>query len=237
MDLYPAVDVQGGQVARVPPGHSTDPLAVAHAFATAGATWLHFVDLDRASGRGENRALARRVLAEAGLRVQVGGGLITDAAVAEMLDWGAARIVLGAQAGIDAAHLTRLVARHGAERLAVAIDVRDGQVAPRGRGRGRTGGSAVLDITPDHLGRRVKAQGIQTVVYTDVKRDGTLTGPDVEGAQALAGLGLDVIASGGVASLEDLARIRAAGLAGAVVGRALHDGRFTLAQALACLAA
>ena len=232
MDLYPAVDVQGGQVARVPPGHSTDPLAVARAFAAAGASWVHFVDLDRASGRGENRALARRVLAEAGLRVQVGGGLTTDAAVVEMLDWGAARVVLGAQAGVDAARLARLVARHGAERLAVAIDVLDGRVAPRGRG-----GSAVLDITPADLGRQVKAQGIQTVVYTDVRRDGTLAGPDVEGARALTGLGLDVIASGGVASIEDLTRIRVAGLAGAVVGRALHDGRFTLAQALACLAA
>ena len=229
MDLYPAVDVQGGRVARVPPGHPDDPLVVARAFAAAGARWVHFVDLDRAYGRGDNRALARRFLVEAGLRVQVGGGLADEAAVAEMLDGGAARVVLAAAAGADAAGLARLVARFGAERLAVAIEVKDGHVAPRGGG--------TVDLTGAELARRVRAQGIRTVVHTDVTRDGTLAGPDLDGARALAALGLDVIASGGVASLADLTRIRAAGLAGAVVGRALYAGRFTLAQAFACLAA
>jgi len=230
VDLYPAVDVQGGRVARAP--SAADPVAVARRLARDGARWIHFVDLDRAFGRGENRALARRLLAEAGLPVQVGGGLATEAAISEMLDWGARRVVIGSGAAADAALLARLVARHGAGRLAVGIDVRDGRVAPRG-----AGSAAVLDVPPLELARRVQSLGVHTVVYADAARDGALAGPDVAGAQAVAALGLDVIVSGGVASLDDLRRARAAGLAGAIVGRALHEGRFTLGEALACAGA
>ncbi len=227
MEIYPAVDVQGGRVARAPPS-ADDPVAAARRFAHDGARWIHFVDLDRAFGRGENRGLARRLLAEAGLPVQIGGGLATEAAITEMLDWGAGRVVIGSGAPADAALVARLVSRHGGQRLAVGIDVRDGRVAPRG------GGVSPLDVTPLDLARRVPALGIRTIVYADAARDGTLAGPDVEGARAIATLGLDVIVSGGVASLDDLRRARAAGLAGAIVGRALHEGRFTLNEALAC---
>ncbi len=227
MEIYPAVDVQGGRVARAPPS-ADDPVAVARRFAHDGARWIHFVDLDRAFGRGENRGLARRLLAEAGLPVQIGGGLATEAAITEMLDWGAGRVVIGSGAAADAARVARLVARHGGQRLAVGIDVRNGRVAPRG------GGVSPLDVTPLDLARRVQSLGIRTIVYADAARDGTLAGPDVEGAGAIAALGLDVIVSGGVASLDDLGRARAAGLAGAIVGRALHEGRFTLNEALAC---
>jgi phosphoribosylformimino-5-aminoimidazole carboxamide ribotide isomerase len=231
MDLYPAVDVQGGRVARADIG---DPLAVAAAFARAGARWLHFVDLDRAFGRGDNRSLARAVLAGAGVPVQVGGGLRSEEAVAEMLAWGATRVVLGTQAATDPALVSRLLARHGAARLAIGIDARDGRIAPRGRGGGE-GGTAVSDEPALALAERVRAQGARTVIYTDVARDGTLAGPDIAGARTIAALGLDVVVSGGVASLEDLRQVRAAGLSGAIVGRALHEGRFTLAEALACV--
>jgi len=229
VELYPAVDVQGGRVAR---SAARDPLAVARQFARDGARWVHFVDLDRALGTGDNRELARRVLAGAGenLLVQVGGALGTESAIAEMLAWGARRVVIGTQAALDPAWLARLVTRHGADRLAVGIDARDGRVAPRGS-------TTLVDLTPVELARRVQSVGARTVIYTDAARDGTLTGPDLDGARALAALGLDVIVSGGVASLEDLRHAAAAGLAGAIVGRALHEGRFTLAEALACVAA
>ncbi len=230
MELYPAVDVQGGRLARA--ASADDPVAVARRFARDGARWIHFVDLDRAFGRGENRALARRLLAEAGLPVQIGGGLDTEAAITEMLDWGARRVVIGSGAAADAALVARLVARHGAERLAVGIDVRDGRVAPRGGGS-----AAALDVTPLELARLVQPLGVRTVVYADAVRDGALAGPDVAAAQAVAALGLDVIVSGGVASVDDLRRARDAGLAGAIVGRALHEGRFTLIEALACTGA
>lgn len=226
MDLYPAIDVRGGRVARAPQG--VDPLAAARACAAAGARWVHFVDLDRAYGTGHNGDLARRFLAEAPLTVQVGGGLAGDEAVAEMLAWGAARVVIGSRAALDAVLLDRLLRRHGPARLAVGIDARDGRVAPRGSGE-------VLDVTPETLARRARDLGARTVVYADVRRDGALAGADLAGARALAALGLDVIVSGGIASLDDLRAARAAGLAGAIVGRALHEGRFTVAEAIGCL--
>jgi phosphoribosylformimino-5-aminoimidazole carboxamide ribotide isomerase len=229
VELYPAVDVQGGRVAR---SAFSDPLAVARQFARDGARWVHFVDLDRALGTGDNRELARRFLAggAAGLRVQVGGALGTEAAIAEMVAWGASRVVIGSMAATDEGVVARLLARYGADRLAVGIDARDGRVAARGS-------TTELDLTPLELARRVQSLGARTVIYTDAARDGTLTGPDLVGARAIAALGLDVIVSGGVAWLDDLRRAKHAGLAGAIVGRALHERRFTLAEALACVAA
>lgn len=237
MELYPAVDVQGGRVVRLEQGaadrataYATDPLAVAQAFARDGARWVHFVDLDRAFGRGENRELARRFLAAATVAVQVGGGLRTEAAIDEMLEWGAARVVIGTKAATDPDLVDRLLARHGPERLAIGIDAKQGQVAVRGW-------TEVFDLRARDLALRVRKQGARTVIYTDVARDGMLTGPDLTGAVELAAFGLDVIASGGVASLDDLRGVRAAGLAGAIVGRALYEGRFTLVEALRCMAA
>jgi phosphoribosylformimino-5-aminoimidazole carboxamide ribotide isomerase len=236
VELYPAVDVQGGRVVRLRQGvadqataYADDPLAIARSFARDGARWVHFVDLDRAFGRGENRDLARRFLNAATIPVQVGGGLRTEDAIQEMLDWGATRVVIGTKAATDPALVDTLLARHGPERLAIGIDAKAGQVAVRGW-------TEVFDLTTADLAQRVRKQGARTVIYTDVARDGMLTGPDVKGASALAQYGLDVIASGGVSSLEDLRGVRAAGLAGAIVGRALYEGRFTLVEALQCMA-
>ncbi len=240
MELYPAVDVQGGRVVRLRQGaadqataYDADPLTALERIVRAGARWVHFVDLDRALGRGSNRAVARAFLAAAAppLRVQAGGGLRTEDAIDEMLAWGAARVVIGTKAATDPALVERLLARHGAERLAVGIDARDGRVAVRGW-------TEVFDLTPVELATRVLGQGARTVIYTDVARDGMLAGPDLAGARVLAALdpGLEVIASGGVASLDDLRAVRAAGLGGAIVGRALYEGKFTLAEALACVA-
>jgi phosphoribosylformimino-5-aminoimidazole carboxamide ribotide isomerase len=237
VELYPAVDVQGGRVVRLRQGdahqstaYADDPLAQAQAFVQDGARWVHFVDLDRAFGRGDNRDLARGFLAAAPTRVQVGGGLRSAEAIEEMLAWGAARVVIGTKAATDPALVDTLLARHGPERLAIGIDARDGQVAVRGW-------TETFDLTALELAQRVRRQGARTVIYTDVARDGMLTGPDLGGARAIAALGLEVIASGGVATLADLGAVRDAGLAGAIVGRALYEGRFTVREALACLTA
>ena len=230
MELYPAIDLQGGRVARAPAAHA-DPLAALERCARAGARWVHLVDLDRAHGRGANDGVTRACLRAASMRVQVGGGVSTESAVDELLSWGAARVVLGAMAATDAALVDRLLARHGVERIAVAIDARDGTLAPRG------GAQGAPPIVARDLARRLRTQGARTVVYTDVARDGTLGGPDVAGARALGDEGgLDVIVSGGIATLDDLRAARAAGLAGAIVGRALHEAKFTIAEALACVA-
>jgi phosphoribosylformimino-5-aminoimidazole carboxamide ribotide isomerase len=239
VELYPAVDVQGGRVARAPAAHA-DPLAALERYARAGARWVHFVDLDRAYGRGANDDVTRACLRAAPptMRVQVGGGVSTEAGVEELLSWGAARVVLGAAAATDAPLVDRLLARYGVQRLAVGIDARDGKLAPRG------GAQGAPPIVARDLARRLRAQGARTVVYADVARDGTLGGPDLAGARILANGthgaegadGLEVIVSGGIATLDDLRATRAAGLAGAIVGRALHEAKFTLAEALACVA-
>ncbi|HEY6853733.1 MAG TPA: HisA/HisF-related TIM barrel protein, partial [Gemmatimonadales bacterium] len=206
MDLYPAIDVQGGRLARAPAGTSADPAARARDFARGGARWLHVVDLDRAAGHGDNTTVVSRLLATPGVRVQLGGALTDPAAIFAGLAAGAARVVLGPRGALDPALVAELLARHGADRIAVGIDVRDGQVADRASG-------ALLDATPQALAARLARAGVRTVVYADAARDGALAGPDVDGARAIAALGLEVIVSGGVASLDDLRRAREAGLA------------------------
>ena len=237
MELYPAVDVRGGRIAHVRTGNATrpsvygdDPAAAVRRLAAEGARWVHLVDLDRAYGTGSNRDLMLALLAEAPLQVQVGGSLGTEAVIDEMVKEGATRVVIGcAAAANDPALVGRLMQRHGEVRLAVAIDATDGRVTPRG-----ATGSPPLAV--HDFARRLREQGAAIAIYTDVTRDGTLTGADIAGARALAPLGLEIVASGGIGSLDDVAAIRDAGLAGAIVGRALHEGRFTLAEALACAA-
>jgi phosphoribosylformimino-5-aminoimidazole carboxamide ribotide isomerase len=155
----------------------------------------------------------------------VGGGFRTLEVITSMLDAGAARVVIGTAAVRSPELVAAALARGGAERLAVGIDARAGVVALRGW-REETG-ERVEDVA-----RRVISQGIRTLIYTDVARDGMLEGPDVAGATALQSLGAEVIASGGVASLDDLRRVRDAGLAGAIVGRAIYEGRFTVRAAV-----
>ena len=234
MDLYPAVDVSGGRVARAPrtpraPGDDL-PLAVARAFAGQGARWIHYVDLDRAFRRGENHAVTRALLGAGVAAVQVGGGLTEERDIGEVLEWGAARVVLGAAAAGDPRAVAGALSVAGADRLAVALDVAGGRLAPRGAPLATAGAS----LAPLALARRLRDQGVRTVVYTDVPRDGALGGADLAGALALRAEGLDVIVSGGIAALEEVSRAREAGLSGIVVGRALYEGRFTLAEALRC---
>jgi len=227
VELYPAVDVEGGRVARAH-GALAEPLAALDAFARAGAHWIHLVDMDRAYGRKDNSAIIGAVLKAARVNVQVGGGLFRETDIDQMFTLGATRVVIGPRGAVDRGLVERLVARHGTERLAVGIDAKDGRVAPRGT-------TDILDLTAQELAARVTQLGIRTIIYNEVTRDGTLTGPDIGGARQIAVLGVDVIVSGGVGSLEDLRAARAARLAGACVGRALYDGKFTIAEALACL--
>ncbi len=231
MELYPAVDIEGGRVARAH-GALAEPIHALAQLTSAGTRWIHLVDVDRAYGRGGNHKLIGAVLDAATVRVQVGGGLFREADIDEMFALGATRVILGPRGAVDEGLVRRLLARHGATRLAVGIDAKQGRVAPRGT-------FDVLDLTAVELATRVANQGIGTIIYNEVTRDGALTGPDIDGARQLAGLGggrgLDVIVSGGVGSLDDLRAARDAGLAGACVGRALYDGRFTVAEALACV--
>ncbi len=237
MELYPAIDVRGGRVVRLSQGEATretsygsDPVAQAEAFAAAGARWLHVVDLDRAFGTGDNLAVLRRLAAAVGRRVrlQAGGGLRSLDALRAVLDLGVTRGVLGTAAITTPALVPEAVAAVGAPAVAVGLDTKDGRVAIRGW-------VETTPVSAADVCRRVLADGARTIIYTDVGRDGMLTGPDVAGGRALQALGAEVIASGGVGTLDDLHAVREAGLAGAIMGRALYEGRFTLAEALAAV--
>lgn len=239
MELYPAVDVRGGRVAHVRTGNASqpsvygdDPVSAVARLAAAGAGWVHLVDLDRAYGRGDNGAVMRAILASAPPqpRVQVGGSLAAEDLIERMLEWGATRVVIGCgAAATEPALVGRLIARHGADRLAVALDATNGIVTPRDH-------RPVAPLLVLDLARLARDQGARTLIYTNVTRDGTMAGPDLDGASGIVRLGVDVVASGGVGTLADLAAVRQAGLAGAIVGRALHEGRFTLPEALTCAA-
>jgi phosphoribosylformimino-5-aminoimidazole carboxamide ribonucleotide (ProFAR) isomerase len=228
VELYPAVDIEGGRVARARRS-LTDPLEALAEFTRAGARWVHLVDMDRAYGRTDNHELIEAVLHAARLSVQVGGGLSTEVDIDRMFTLGATRVVIGARGAVNSGLVERLVARHGADRLAVGIDAKAGRVAPRGTG------AEMPAIGADELATHVAKLGIRTVIYNEVTRDGMLRGPDIDGAKALTATGAHVIVSGGVGSLADLRAVKAARLAGACVGRALYDGKFTVAEALACL--
>jgi phosphoribosylformimino-5-aminoimidazole carboxamide ribotide isomerase len=227
VELYPAVDIQGGRVARAR-GALAEPLAALDAFTRAGTRWIHLVDMDRAYARGDNHELMGAVLNAAKVRVQVGGGLFREIDIDQMFTLGATRVIIGPRGAVDNGLVERMIARHGPTRLAVGIDAKNGKVAPRGT-------ADILNLTARDLAGRVAALGIRTLIYNEVTRDGMLTGPDIEGGRELAALGLDVIVSGGVGSLDDLRAVREAGLAGACVGRALYDEKFTIAEALACV--
>ncbi len=236
VELFPAIDIRAGRVVRLSqgePGRETsyhdDPVAQAEQFIAAGARWLHLVDLDRAFGTGENLVVIGRIATttRARVQIQVGGGIRSLEALRTVLDLGIARAVLGTAAVTDPALVPVAMAEAGSDRIAIGLDAKAGRVAIRGW-------VETTELWVDDVCRRVLSEGAQTIIYTDVGRDGMLTGPDLDGASRLQRLGASVIASGGVASLDDLQAVRAAGLAGAIVGRALYEQRFTLAQALLC---
>lgn len=236
MDLYPAIDLRGGRCVRLYQGdyaqetvYGDDPVAQARAFADAGAPWIHVVDLDGArSGEPTHTDVIGAIAAAVDVPVQTGGGIRDEATAERLFAGGVARVVLGTIALEQPELVARLAARHP---VAVGLDARAGDVAVRGWEE--ASGRSVLDVA-----REFEAAGIAALIVTDIGRDGTLEGPDVDGLGAvLAATGVDVIASGGVGTLADLERLRALEadgrrLSGAIVGRALYEGAFTLDAAL-----
>lgn len=237
-ELLPAIDLRGGRVVRLRQGdfsretaYGDDPRATARAFADAGAAWLHVVDLDGAvAGEPLQLELVAQVVAEGvgRLRVELSGGLRTAEAAAGALATGASRIAVGTAALRDPGFAARLVAQHGEERIAAAIDVRDGLALGDGWRPGAPGLPAAAAL------QRLADAGIVTFEVTAVDRDGLLEGPDLDLLRSLIDLGRGrIIASGGITTIDDLLRVQAAGCAGAIVGRALYEGRIDLAAAIA----
>ena len=234
MDLLPAIDIRNGRVVRLSQGerarqtvYGDDPGAVAERFLEQGARWIHVVDLDRAFGTGENPAaihlIADRVATK--VKLQLGGGLRSRDLIREALDLGFTRAVIGTAAAADPNFVPDMLALVDVARLAVGIDARDGFVAVRGWTETST-------TRAEDLARRVVRAGIETLIYTDIARDGMLGGPDLAGALSLKTLGAQVIASGGISGSSDVRAACQAGLDGVIVGRALYEGQLTLSEAL-----
>jgi phosphoribosyl isomerase A len=238
LTLLPAVDVAGGQAVRLVQGAAGtetsygDPLAAAMDWQRAGARWIHLVDLDAAFRRGSNAALLAAIVRQVDVSFEISGGIRDDASLAAALATGCERVVIGTAALEDPGWVSRAVDAHG-ERVAVGLDVRGTRLAARGW----TTEGGELD---DTLGR-LEAQGCRRYVVTDITRDGTLSGPNLDLLRRVcARTRRPVIASGGVSSLADLraiAGLRAIGVEGAIVGKALYAGAFTLEEALNVTAA
>lgn len=241
MVIVPSIDLRDGRVVRLRQGdyadqlnYDVDPVATAEAFAAAGATYLHLVDLDGAKlGRPSQLALISRIIASAkGMQVQAGGGVRDEAAVDAILSAGAARVVIGTRAVQDLPWLQRLLARPGvAGRAVLAIDARDGVIATHGWTA--SAGVAAVDVA-----REVSAWPLAGLLYTDVARDGMLQGPNCEQtARLVAATRVPVIASGGVGSVQHVREVRQTGCWGVIVGRSLYEGKVDLKAAIAIAAA
>ncbi len=240
MVILPAIDLLDGKVVRLAQGkrdavtvYSDDPVAMAKRWAAAGATWLHVVDLNGAfDGTYTNLPMARQIIESCGIQVELSGGIRTQATLSEALAAGASRVVLGTKACEDPAFVQEAAGRYG-PKIAVAIDAKAGAVVSRGWVSSTT-------LTPAALAGQMKALGVQTLICTDVSRDGMLQGPNlVLLKEVLAVGGLKLIASGGVSSLEDLRQLKTLepqGVIGAIVGKALYEGTLDARQAIAALA-
>jgi len=232
--VYPAIDLRGGRVVRLAQGdparqtvYGDDPAAVAQRWQAEGAEWLHVVNLDGAFGEADGlNALALRAIVAVGLKVQFGGGLRHRASLKAALAAGVARVVIGTAAVEQPELVAEALAVFGPERVAVGIDARDGWV--RVRGWADDSGVAAVD-----LAQQMRGLGLKWCVFTDVARDGVGAGVNVPATAELArATGLRVIASGGVAGAADVERVRAAGLAGVIIGRALYEGQVALKDVL-----
>ena len=239
--IYPAIDIRGGRVVRLRQGDfdqedvfSTDPARVARTFAETGATWIHVVDLDGAL-HGERRQPQAIAAIATGLEragaatvLQVAGGVRLQADVDAVLGAGARRVVIGTAALADPAFVAEAIDRHGPERIGVALDVRDGLAVGQGWVAGAHGipvGAAL---------ERLASAGVTTFAVTAIDRDGLLGGPDLALlGRAVEGTDAAIIASGGIATLDDLRAVRRIGCVGAIVGRALYDGTLDLGTVLA----
>lgn len=231
MIIYPAIDIRGGQCVRLRQGDyaqetvfDADPVAVARRWVAAGAHWLHLVDLDGAkAGHPVNGAVIARIVQAAGVPCQLGGGIRTSADVATVLAWGVSRVIIGTKAVQDRAWLAETAQQYPGQ-LALGVDARAGQVAIEGW-------LATSALSALCLAKDCETLPLAAIIYTDIARDGMLAGPNLPAMAEMArSVRTPVIASGGVSTADDVLQLARAGLAGAIVGRALYEGRVDLAE-------
>lgn len=241
MMIYPAIDLKDGQCVRLVEGrveqktvYSSEPARVALGFQAAGAKYLHIVDLDGAfCGVPQNKAAIQEIAAAVNVPFQVGGGLRSRRDVEEILILGAGRVIIGTRAVSNPAFVEELLASFGPDRILLGLDARDGKVAVEGW-------AEVSSLDAVEFGQYMYSLGIRTAVYTDISRDGRLSGPNIEAIKTmLEKTNLQIIASGGVSTLDNIRELKAlktGKVEGAIVGKALYDGKLELSEVLALAA-
>ena len=236
MQLYPAIDLKDGNCVRLTQGlfeqakiYSHTPADMAKEWENQGATFLHLVDLDGAlAGRSVNEPAIRSILKAVSIPVQIGGGIRSRDGVASMLDLGVKRVIIGTKAAKNPEFIGEVVEEFGTDCIVAGIDAKDGKVAIEGWEK-------LSCLSALDLCKKMKDFGVQHIVYTDISRDGMLTGPNVPATKELTReTGLDIIASGGVSSMEDLRRLYEEGIKGAIIGKALYEKRIDLLEAIRC---
>lgn len=234
MQLYPAIDMKNGQCVRLRQGafkditiYSDAPEKVAAHWQEKGASFLHLVDLDGAlAGYSVNEEVIRRIADTVSIPIEIGGGVRSKEAVERMLDLGVRRVIIGTKAAEHPEFLRDMVRTFGEEAIVAGVDAKDGMVAVEGWEK-------VSSLTASDLCLTMKEYGVRHIVYTDISRDGMLSGPNVEATRKLTEeTGLDIIASGGVSCMEDLKCLHEAGIRGAIIGKALYENRIDLAEAV-----
>lgn len=234
MVIYPAIDIKNGKCVRLVQGlanqetvYGDNPAEMATRWVDAGAEYIHVVDLDGAfDGKGKNGEAIQAIVKAAGnVPIQLGGGIRTLDDIRERLDWGVARVIIGS-AAISNPDMVEAAAKQFPEQIVAGIDAKDGMVAVHGW-------VDISDLSAIDLAKKLYAMGIHTCVYTDISKDGMLTGPNIDATTTLKDeSGMDVIASGGIGTLDDLRAVKARGISGAIVGKALYNGNVTLAECL-----
>ena len=237
MIIYPAIDIRGGRCVRLTEGRfdaetvfADDPAEMALKWAGLGAEFLHLVDLDGAlAGEGKNVPVIERILQSVSIPVQLGGGIRNLETIEKLLSLGVTRLILGS-AAVKNPQLVEEACKKYPGHIAVGIDAKNGDVAIEGWGKGS-------GVAATELAKQMAAYGVETIIYTDISRDGMLSGVNVEATAALArACGVPIIASGGVASIEDIRRVKAVeadGVQGCIIGKAIYTGAVDLKEALA----
>ena len=237
MIIYPAIDIRGGRCVRLTEGRfdavtvfADDPAEMALKWSGMGAEFLHLVDLDGAlAGEGKNMPVIERILQSVNIPVQLGGGIRNLETIEKLLALGVTRLILGS-AAVKNPQLVEEACKKYPGHIAVGIDAKNGEVAIEGWGKGS-------GVAATELAKQMAAYGVETIIYTDISRDGMLSGVNVEATAALArACGVPVIASGGVASIEDIRRVKAVeadGVQGCIIGKAIYTGAVDLKEALA----
>lgn len=234
MRLYPAIDMKDGKCVRLKQGefknitvYSEDPWKAARHFEESGASFIHLVDLDGAlKGRSVNEEAIRQIIHTVSIPCELGGGIRTIHDIERMLSYGINRVIIGTKAVTDPEFVKEAVEHFGSDKVVVGIDAKNGMVAVEGW-------EHMSDMTAVELCKTMKGYGVEHIIYTDISKDGMLAGPNVEMTKKLADeTRLDVIASGGVSSMDDLRNLANAGIDGAIIGKAIYEKRINIAAAV-----